>query len=168
MARFMRQIGLTVAVLVLIGAAERARGDLTIVDIPGITEVRGLNNLGQFVGTYSNIHGFVSDGVSVSTFDAPGAIRTLAAGINDSGQVVGSYETSGQPIFGVSPIHGYEMNGSTFTTFDGPGALSTIASGINNLGIITGYYYTGTMLHNFVGTPTSMTSFDVPGVSLGA
>lgn len=63
-----------------------------------------------------------------------------AYGINNSGQIVGTYEdTKGN--------HGYYFDGTTFNTIDYPGAALTIAYGINDKGQIV-----GTMGAGFVAT----------------
>ena len=65
--------------------------------IPGeFYAVLGINNSGVIVGNYSgsdnNMHGFIYvDGIS-TTLDFPGARYTWATGINDLGQIVGTYE----------------------------------------------------------------------------
>ena len=69
-----------------------------------------------------------------TTIDVPGAVATLAQGINDHGQIVGEY------LDGITgPGHGPLLDG-TFTTIDVPGASFTVARGINNRGQIVGYY----------------------------
>jgi uncharacterized protein (TIGR03437 family) len=78
------------------GFLRSAAGKYARVDVPGIegTRVAGINNAGQFVGTF-DIHGFVrnADG-SFTTLDIPGAQATLPMAINDRGEVVGSYRSA--------------------------------------------------------------------------
>src|ERR1035438_9058537 len=58
---------------------------------------------------------------------------TDASGINDLGQIVGSY--------GSFPYHGFLYSGGTYTPLNAPGATnSTVAYDINNLGQIVGLY----------------------------
>jgi hypothetical protein len=50
------------------------------------------------VGSYwdgTTNHGFVLDQGNYTTLDVPGSTFTWANGINDSGQIVGSYEDAG-------------------------------------------------------------------------
>jgi PEP-CTERM motif len=74
----------------------------------------------------------------------PGAINSIAVGINDSGQIVGTYETS-------SGNYGYLYSGGTYSTLSVPGAtqspgtvfyyasmIGTNAAGINDDGEIVG------------------------------
>ena len=66
---------------------------------PGTTSVNGINNLGVIVGTFTDSSGFHSfirsaDGSMYTTIDYPTGFVTNARGINDNGDIVGSYETS--------------------------------------------------------------------------
>jgi uncharacterized membrane protein len=70
---------------------------------------------------------------SFTTIDVPGSVRTGAAGINDSDQIVGSYSDG-------TTDHGFLDTAGSFTTIDVPGASSTSASGINDSGQIVGGY----------------------------
>jgi len=83
-------------------------------------------------------------------FSVPGASRTDANGINDAGQIVGSYQDG-------AGSHGFflDSDGTTFTSIDFPGATSTLAYGINNAGEIVGSYTSsdGTP-HAFAAYPT--------------
>lgn len=98
-----------------------ADGIFVSFDFPGVVEtapagyshVGGLNNLGDIVSAYAsgrpygnlsnpnvfgNVHGLLlSEGIFTS-IDAPGAVETVAFGINDNGQIVGVYaDASGRP-----------------------------------------------------------------------
>ena len=81
-----------------------------------------------------------------TTIDVPGATYSLAQGINDAGQIVGSF-------FDDSGFHGFllDVDGS-YTTLDEPGANQTEPHGINNVGVIAGLYY-GPRRHGFLATP---------------
>jgi hypothetical protein len=63
-------------------------------------------------------------------FAVPGAIETDAVGVNDSGEIAGTYLDSS----GIE--HGFlrSADGSTYTTIDYAGALQTVLFGINNAG----------------------------------
>jgi len=67
----------------------------------------------------------------------PAAMRPLGpwpSGINDLGQVVGTYvDTSGAR-------HGFLLSKGVYTTLDVPDAAFTVAEGINNAGQIVGLY----------------------------
>jgi|SRR2546423_1577423 probable HAF family extracellular repeat protein len=69
-----------------------------------------------------------------TTLDDPGATQgTFASGINDAGQIVGTYLTG-------TGVHGFVYSGGTFTTLDDPSGIKTFATGINSAGHIVGYY----------------------------
>ena len=118
-------------------------GTFTQIDVPGAigTEVRGINDAGQIVGTFYNStgprHGFLDSGGIFTRIDMPGADWTEAYGINDAGQVVGNFQSK-------SPTHGFLDSGGTFTQIDVPGAQVTLAYGINDAGQIVGTFYNST------------------------
>jgi uncharacterized membrane protein len=59
---------------------------------------------------------------------------TQAFGINDMGQIVGTYHNN-------TGIHGFLLSAGTYTTIDDPLAThGTFAQGINDNGQIVGYY----------------------------
>ena len=65
-----------------------------------------------------------------------GADGTIATGINNSGQIVGTYYDSS------GTAHGFLYSGGIYTTIDGPLEVEgTIAYGINDAGQIVGSYY---------------------------
>ena len=64
----------------------------------------------------------------------PGAIATVATGINNSGVVVGWYSDSS----GV--FHGFSIASGTVTTIDDPKGTATLCNGINSSGQIVGEY----------------------------
>ena len=94
------------------------------------------------------------------TLQDPGAVSTVASGINDYGQIVGSY------VDGSGNTNGFGYSGGSYTTIDVPSAAATTASGISNSGQITGSYIDGSGGNHgftqtgFAGPPTS---FDDPG-----
>src|SRR5262245_39322126 len=72
----------------------------TTIDVPGasLTDVNGINNSGQVVGSFTSggvSHGFLLSAGVYTTLDVPGATSTAAWDINDSGQVAGSYTADG-------------------------------------------------------------------------
>jgi hypothetical protein len=99
-----------------------------------------LNNRGQVVGLWDDEgatlanepgsrHGFVWDDGRLRKFDAPGSLSTGALGINNAGQVTGSFDdTAGH--------HGFLLRRDRFSTIDAPGRTVTDAWGINDLGEI--------------------------------
>jgi probable HAF family extracellular repeat protein len=101
------------------------------------------------VGGFSNLtNSFLYDGGTFTTIDYPSASTTFAGGINDSGQIVGSYSHA-------AGIHGFLYNNGTFTSFDDPSATGfTSAGGINNSGQIVGSFADAAGTHGFLATPT--------------
>jgi len=63
---------------------------------------------------------------------AGGGLSSLAIGINEAGQLAGSY-TDG------SGVKGFVLTGSFYNTFSYPGALKTFGRALNNTGLVTGY-----------------------------
>jgi len=124
----------------------------------------GINTAGQIVGYYQSnlcpspqdcysLHGFVLTGGSFAKIDFPGAVQTVADGINDAGQIVGS-----------SGSHGFLFSAGSFSTIDFPGSANTVAAGINNGGVVTGYWFdSSNRKHGFVLAKGTFTSLDFPG-----
>lgn len=90
----------------------------------------------------------------------PGASSTTPFGLNDHGQIVGSYvDASGH-------THGFLDTTGRFTTLDAPGASSTVALGVNNLGQVVGNFVDSAGVeHGFVEKLGQFTSIDAPGAT---
>jgi uncharacterized membrane protein len=144
--------------------------------VPGTTQAFGINNLGQIVGSYTattgGVHGFVLSGdlQTYQTFDVaatiPGAQAgtTEAYGINDAGQVVGSYTDIAGSHHGF--VLSFDPTGAVvaYETINAPNGFGTTsASGINNAGWVVGAYETASGSHGFemTGTPV-LTPITVP------
>ena len=93
---------------------------------------------------------------SVSQIDAPGATFTDASGINNRGEIVGSFQ-DGQGF------HGYVFRQGEFTVLDAPvqGAL-TIALGNNDRGQVVGAYRSQGLFHGFVWERGTFTDINAP------
>jgi probable HAF family extracellular repeat protein len=134
-----------------------AYGVFTPIDLPGLAN--GMNNAGDIVGSYTDStgtrHGYLYSGGSVQTIDVPSSPSTSAMGINDRGEIVGSY------ILG-STTHGFVYSAGVFTMIDYPGADSTAPTAISNNGKITGAFYPGFGPRGFIYERGSYTSFAVP------
>jgi hypothetical protein len=83
-----------------------------------------------------------------SSFDVPGATGTIANGVNEEGEIAGSYTTA--PVT-ISSLLGDSLNnargyvrgvdGATFTLIDFPNALATdCRGGFNPRGDLVGTY----------------------------
>jgi hypothetical protein len=123
----------------------------------GPIQVTGdINNLEQVVG-YSHgsgpggDQGFLYSSGTITRVNDPlaGIFGTDPSGINDSGQIVGTYYG---PAAG-APVRGFLYDSGTYADVVDPltaSAGGTHASGINNSGQIVGYYYDGSeVAHGF-------------------
>ena len=124
------------------------------------TEIYGLNNnpshqmVGYYVGN-QGFHGVVFTGLNTNgvSFDVPGTSSgTMFRGINDSGQIVGSYDPG--------PLGFVDDNGS-YRTINYPGAQATVANGINNPDAI------GNGSYNIVGSYSELAGQGPPDPSHG-
>jgi probable HAF family extracellular repeat protein len=106
-------------------------GTVTPLDTPLHGSVTGINNQGQIIGnTNANVGFLVSHG-TVTTIQAPGALETVADGINDRGQIVGYVVVAS----GISGFRGLIYDKGQFTILDTPGLTIT---GMNNAGLFVG------------------------------
>ena len=92
------------------------------------------------------------------------ALYTLAQGINDNGQIVGSYTRSA-----VGPrYHGFLLSSGVFTTLDAStGNFDTEASGINNGLEIVGHYFDASGVHGFFRSGDRYITLDHPSATGG-
>ena len=69
------------------------------------------------------------------TIDVPGSIFTTATGVDNLGNIVGTYRDSNDQV------HGFLLSDGAFTTIDFPGAVLTFAESVNNLfGATVGFF----------------------------
>src|SRR5262245_60123160 len=101
-----------------------------------------------------------------TNLDVPGAARTFAQGINDSGQIVGHYYQQASDL----TAHAFLFDGATYQTIDYPGAVETVLNGISGDGTMVGTYLTSFApngygaTHSFVYTNGTFTTLpDAPG-----
>jgi len=90
-----------------------------------------------------------------------GAAQQAAYGVNDSGEIVGTYSDS------LAVLHGYLQSGGSFINLDVPfsGATGTNAVGINNSGEIVGYWLNATTGYGFELISGTYTSFNYPAAT---
>jgi len=119
-----------------------------------------INAAGTVTGPASGGNSFIrtADG-TFTTFSVPGASGTGAQGINDGGEIAGSYADSSDVI------HGFlRAQDGTITTFDAQNADHTWAYYINNNGDIAGVYHNSEGTHGFVRAAGGrIKTFDVAG-----
>src|SRR5207237_8473784 len=110
-------------------------GTFTEYDVPGAlnTAVLGINDPGDFSGTFSNDdvigQAFVSVGGTVTSFSVPGAATTLAYQLNNSKQLVVGYYIDSSGI-----LHGYyrDKDGTLHFPIDPSGPVQHAPSEVNN------------------------------------
>jgi uncharacterized membrane protein len=121
--------------------------------------LRGINNLGQVVGSYQLPGSTDSYGYEYNVGDfttiTPGYSNVLS-GINDFGVIAGGNNGNA-----------FLYNNGTFTMLQFPGASGTTANGINNAGEIVGYIGTSSTYQEtgYVYEDGIYTAFNVPGAS---
>jgi probable HAF family extracellular repeat protein len=96
----------------------------------------------------------------LSVIDVPGAVRTLACGINDTGRTVGFFDR------GLSQSHGFLYAAGTFATIDVPDGLSTEVVYINAAEQIVGQFLSATRPRAFLGNGGNISIIDVPSATI--
>jgi len=127
----------------------------------------GLNDSGDVAGYFidnvsDTYHGFVESGGVYTTLTDPAATYgTVALGINNADNVVGTfYDASGQ--------YGFFESGGIYTTLTVPGAIATVASGINDTGEVAGTFEDASGEdHGFVESGGIYTILDDPAAFPG-
>ena len=128
------------------------------VTIHGATSLTAaaVNDSSTIAGFFTNAKGAVDGFVKwangrTATLAVPGASMTQAFGINDRGEVVGTY-TVGTGDNAVT--HGFTWLNGKWTTVNYSGASSTAVNGVNNEGDIVGFYTDAAgNTDGFVGLP---------------
>jgi probable HAF family extracellular repeat protein len=122
---------------------------------PSLTAA-AINNRGDVAGFYNKTSATVDGFLKLrsgkfETIAYPGASSTQAFGVNDSGEVVGTYTTGS----GNSAVtHGFTWHDGDFGTVNIPGASSTAVNGVNDEGDIVGFYTAASgNTDGFVGLP---------------
>lgn len=120
-------------------------GKYTRVDFPGAsaTAVLGINDNGDLVGVYQvpgplNFHGFLRRDGQFHKINAPAATySTVAAGINNAGTIVGTYDDT----------HGFIYRNGVYSRWNAPQLSGepklTQLNGISNHGWIVGQVFSG-------------------------
>jgi len=114
------------------------------INVPGAssTTARGINNLGEIVGFFTvgsltdctppipagcQVHGFKLVNKVFTKIDIPGATQTFAFGVNDHGDIAGTYFTSD------GNEHGFLLHHTGSLQFiNQPGTNFTSVTGVNN------------------------------------
>lgn len=123
----------------------------------GGSAVAAINDLGDTVGNCSNSAFKTTAAGQITPISFPGASSTNVSGINNSGQVVGTFCNPSDNIFNPFPCHGFVLFNGNYQTIDFPGSMNTFAGTINNLGQIVGQYQdTSRVFHGFLATQAEL------------
>ena len=101
--------------------------------------------------------------------DVPGAVATVARGINNSGEVVGFYQTTPCSNYDLNvpdcPTQGFKLVNNTYTTIMVASSTATAINGVNDLGDIVGFYTNADgSRHGFIWFHTNVVeTIDNPG-----
>lgn len=126
------------------------------------TQLLGVNNEGMAVGFYNdaagNSHAFTYNTKTdaFSALSVPGAVSAMATGINDNGDVVGTF-TNAKKV-----TDGFLVVGGVLQALAVPGASATDAFGVNDLDEVVGQYTLGKATHGFVEENGKYTLVDDP------
>jgi hypothetical protein len=127
------------------------------------TTILGINNAGDFVGSVFPADvssGFASIGGNYITIDIPGAMYTVATGINNRDEIVGYYQDSALHVRGFYR----DPAGNLTYPITVHNAIYVALHGINDRGEIVGHWETYTANHGLVmRLPGHIISFDIPG-----
>jgi len=128
---------------ILIGSTGTQTGDDITQDINNMDRTAGYYQTGVYPAVF---HGVYYNGNGRQTFDYPGADSTEVYGINESGQIVGCYQTDG----GLTYRGFFRDSDGTVVQIHPFGADGSCATGINDSGQIVGYYWNSTGWFGFV------------------
>jgi probable HAF family extracellular repeat protein len=142
-----------------------SNGTYTTLDDPASnhsTNLVNINDSGQIVGQYFNSdgseHSFLYSGGTFTPIDVPGSTQTRVHYINNSGEIVGSYDSN-------NATHGFIYQNGVYTSFDYPGATSTFVGVINNNNQISFDAIVNGVDQGFIATPVNGTTWTNPGTS---
>jgi len=130
------------------------------------TVVLGINNAGDFSGSFINDstgvqEGFVDIGGNLINFAVPVATNTLAYQVNNSNQAAGYYIDGSDGL-----THGYlrDSDGNLTFPIDPPGSTGTILFGNNDSNWVVGRYSDASGITHglFFITPGDFVTFDFP------
>jgi probable HAF family extracellular repeat protein len=93
---------------------------------------------------------------TIVAIDVPGADVTYVSGINNPGQIVGTYSASGS-------TRGFVLDKGVYTDLTVAGSTTTRPEDINSSGVIVGGFDDSTGSHGFVWDDGAVTTLDVPG-----
>jgi probable HAF family extracellular repeat protein len=155
-------LGQVVGIYALLGEAIHnfiySSGNFVSFDVPGGGVVSAINDLGEMLvnGPLANAS-FVDNKGALTAIAFPGAEGTYATGINDSGEITGTYFNSPS-----GPDNGFLYDGKQYLTIVGRSPQS-----INNSGQIVGYYQDiFNVTRGFLYSDGTFTSVDFPDAAV--
>jgi uncharacterized membrane protein len=138
----------------VMSTAPQGEYEYEALPLPPVSQANDINNLRQVVGFTASMGppmAFICQNGQTTLFSYPNAIVTIAWGISDAGDIVGSFSPTGDPLDQRAFIRDAA---GTFTSFQFPGATTLFTSGIgiNNQGDIVGFYLDASdfQLHGYV------------------
>ncbi len=155
LSRFTR-IALLVSGITIVSISTSTQADWSIIGLGSIYPT-ALNDSGQVVGSTANCdsddgcgYPFVTgtNGIGMTILGPQGDSSGNAAGINDSGQVVGYYNEEGRSHHFITGSNGVGM-----TILDSLDERATGVTGISDSGQVAGYYNDYDGVHTFITGP---------------
>jgi probable HAF family extracellular repeat protein len=114
---------------------------------PGGSAATGINNASHIVGG-GGAGSFILSNGTYMPLAVPDPYNTLARGINDADDIVGTYQD------GTDHVRGFLLSDGILTFIEVPGAATTEINGINNAGDLVGSYVDARgVTHAFEATP---------------
>lgn len=168
------QISAALAICITLGGLASAQHlEFTNFNVPGAIETfaEGIGVNGTVFGFYLDgsrrLHGFTRDPQgTITTYDAPGAGRgagqgTGINGVNEAGEIVGSYTDSGYHT------HGFMYSHDVYVPINVPDAPETFPNSINAAGTIAGDFTDAAgKLHGFEWNRQGFKAFfNAPGAT---
>jgi hypothetical protein len=137
------------------------------VGFPNVsTGVFGINNVGDFVGSFGSFtqpdQGFINVSGNLTTFTVPGSYNTEPADINQTDQIIGYYGDQAMVN------HGFfrDTNGTFTYPIEPNGATYSLLLGINDSGIMVGRYADANGVHAMIVKGLNrFVSYDYPGAT---
>jgi probable HAF family extracellular repeat protein len=133
------------------------------------TFVEGINSPGQIVGYRTIGSGNAGQAFIylAGTYQDIGPAGTKAYGINDAGQIVGTFDPTLASYTPGPPTHGFLYSNGVFSLLDAPNASSTVLRDVNDAGLIVGYLQNDSGTHGFAYSQTTgeWQLVDVPGAA---
>jgi hypothetical protein len=140
----------------------------TEYDAPGgvTTNVLGINDPGDFTGTFDPgsgiLQAFISVDETLTSFSVPGATATLAYQINNNEKLTVGYYIDASGV-----LHGQyrDKHGALHFPIDPPGSVATVLFGVDNKNDVVGRYAdaAGATHGLFFVPPDNFFTFDYPG-----